>query len=72
MAKRFHADLDAAKPFGSLPVVHCMKSASFGSTMTIEFGGEQTPDLKCGDGGNGAMRDLIRDANEIVALVQAN
>jgi len=70
--ERFHADLEAAKPFASLPVVHCMKSASFGSTLTVAFGEEKTPDLKCGDGGNGAMRNLIRDVNEIVALVHAN
>jgi hypothetical protein len=45
-----------------------MKSASFGSALTVVFGSEQTPDLSCGDGGNAAMRNLIRDVNEIVAL----
>jgi hypothetical protein len=68
---RFFADLATARPFASLPPLHCMKSASFGSTMTVAFGGEQTPDLSCEDGGNAAIRDLIRDANEIVALLQA-
>lgn len=68
---RFFADLATAKPLTSLPPAHCMKSVSFGSTLTITFGAEQTPDLSCGDGGNPAMRDLIRDANEIVALLQA-
>jgi hypothetical protein len=38
----------------------------------VAFGGEQTPDLRCGDGGNAAMRNLIRDTNEIVALIRAN
>lgn len=70
--ERFHADLNAAKPLASLPEVHCMKSASFGSTLTVAFGGEQTPDLRCGDGGNVAMRNLIRDANEIIALFPTN
>jgi hypothetical protein len=70
--KRFHADLEAAKPLASLPEVHCAKSASFGSTLTIAFGREQTPDLRCGDGGNASMRDLIRDVNEIVAVFHAN
>jgi hypothetical protein len=65
--ERFHADLNAAKPLTSLAVVHCMKSVSFGSTLTIAFGGEQTPDLNCRDGGNIAIRNLIRDANEIIA-----
>ncbi|MGA2713342.1 MAG: hypothetical protein ABSG41_09555 [Bryobacteraceae bacterium] len=70
--ERFHADLKAAKPLASLPAVHCMKSVSFGSTVTVAFGGEQTPDLSCGNGGNAAMRNLIRDASEIVALFHAN
>lgn len=68
LIERFYADLKAAKPFASLPAVHCMKSASFGSTLTIAFGGEQTPDLSCGDGGNAVVANLIRDANEIIAL----
>jgi len=71
LLKNFRADLDAAKPLASLPEVHCMKSASFGSRLTVESGAEQTPDLSCGDGGNGAMRNLIRDVNEITALFAA-
>jgi hypothetical protein len=68
VVQRFYADLEAARPLGSLPEVHCMKSASFGSVLTVVLGNEQTPDLSCGDGGNAAMRNLIRDVNEIVAL----
>jgi hypothetical protein len=68
LIERFYSHLDGAKPLASLPAVHCMKSASFGSSMTVAFGGEQTPDLTCGDGGRAAMGDLIRDVNEIVAL----
>jgi hypothetical protein len=69
--KSFGADLDAAKPLASLPEVHCMKSASFGSRLTVESGAEETPDLSCGDGGSNAMRNLIRDVNEITALFAA-
>src|SRR5580704_4583829 len=68
LVERFQTDLRAAKPLDSLPAVHCMKSASFGSRLTIASGGEETPDLRCGDGGNAAMRNLVRDTNEIVAL----
>ncbi len=68
---RFFADLETAKPLSALPPVHCMKSVSFGTTLTVALGTEQTPDLSCGDGGNPALRDLIRDANEIVAQLQA-
>jgi hypothetical protein len=69
---RFYDDLKTAKPLASLPAVHCMKSVSFGSILTVAFAGEQTPDLSCGDGGNAAMGRLIRDVNEIVELVRAN
>jgi hypothetical protein len=70
VVKRFYGDLKAAGSLASLPRVHTMKSASFGSSLTVEFGNEQTPDLNSGDGGNAAVRDLIRDVNEIVALFQ--
>jgi hypothetical protein len=68
LVKRFRADLEAAQPLAALPEVRCMKSVSFGSRLNIAFGGEQTPDLRCGDGGNAVLRNLIRDADEIVAL----
>jgi hypothetical protein len=66
--KRLHADIEDASPLDSLPKVHCAKSASFGSTLRVASGKEETPDLSCGDGGSAAMGRLIRDANEIVTL----
>ena len=71
LTDRLYADLEAATPLASLPAPHCMKSVSFGSTLRIEFAGEQTPDLSCGDAGNPALATLIRDCNEIVALFRA-
>ena len=72
MAQRLFADLEAAKPLSSLPAPQCLKSKSFGSRLTIEFGGETTPDLSCGDGGNEHLRNIIRDVNEMIAHVRAN
>jgi hypothetical protein len=72
LVEAFYADLQAAKRLDSLPAVHCAKSVSFGSILTVAFGQDQTPDLSCGDGGNAVMRDLIRDTRQIVALIQAN
>jgi hypothetical protein len=68
MITRFYADIDAAKPLSDLPAARCMKSASFGTTLTIEIGGQKTPDLSCGDHGDGKLKALIRDATEISRL----
>jgi hypothetical protein len=68
----FYSSLKAAKPLASLPAEHCMKSASFGSKMTVSFGGEETPDLNCGDGGNAALADLIKEVGRITAIMQKN
>ncbi len=71
LAMRLFSDLEAAKPLGGLPAPHCMKSKSFGSRLTIEFGGESTPDLSCGDGGNEHLRAIIKDVNEMVAYFRS-
>ena len=68
LVRRLYANLEAAMPLSSLPAQHCMKSASFGSTLIIEWSDSRTPDLNCGDGGDPKMRALIRSAKEIEAL----
>lgn len=47
LAQKFFADLAAAQPLATLPEAPCVKSASFGSTLTVSQGGQQTPDLSC-------------------------
>jgi hypothetical protein len=69
LVQRFYAGLNAAQPLNSLPQQRCLKSASFGSTLLVQFGDQKTPDLACGDGGNAKLRTLIRDVNEIVKLM---
>lgn len=71
LAQRLYADVEAAGPLGSLPPRHCMKSASFGTRLTIQSGDQESPDLSCGDGGNEKLRRLIEDVNEIVQLFPA-
>jgi hypothetical protein len=66
----FYTSLKSAKPLASLPAEHCAKSASFGSKLTVSFGGEATPDLNCGDGGNAALADLIKEVGKITAMMQ--
>ena len=72
LAKRLYSDLSAAKPISYLPNERCMKSASFGTKLTIEFGGQETPDLSCGGGDDSKLQALVRDANEIVELFSSN
>lgn len=72
LAERLRADLAEARPLAGLPAARCMKSASFGSSLSVEAGNERTPDLNCGDGGNAELRKLIRDVREIVALFRDN
>jgi hypothetical protein len=72
LVDRFYSSLKSAKPLAALPAEHCAKSASFGSKMTVSFGGEETPDLNCGDGGNAVLADLIKEVGEITAMMQKN
>ena len=60
-----YAKLRAAMPLGRLPGGGCMKSMSFGSSTTIAFAGETTPDLTCP--GDATTRELGRIADVIVA-----
>ncbi|MBV9501037.1 MAG: hypothetical protein JO138_16830 [Acidobacteriaceae bacterium] len=68
LLQRLYSDLDAAKPLSALPEPRCMKPASFGFILTVEFNGEKTPDLSCGGDDNTPMQALIRDVKEISAL----
>lgn len=46
VAKQFFTDVKAARANPGTPS-HCMKSASFGSTTTVEWHGWNSPDLLC-------------------------
>lgn len=59
LARRFLADAQAARDArASVPA--CMKSASFGSTLTVLWHGWVSPDLSC-PGGDAAARRLRAD-----------
>jgi hypothetical protein len=64
LARQLYADLDRAGKLGELPTGHCMKSASFGTTTTIAYGGERSPDLQCAQ--NAVERSLDADAQTIL------
>lgn len=68
LAHRLYSDLEAARPFSDLPTPKCMKSASFGTRLTIQFHGDETPDLNCGSSESAKLDALIQDAKRIVAV----
>lgn len=51
-------------PLDALAHGHCMRSASFGTTTTVTFGGAASPDLSCAP--DPAARDL---AGTVAAIV---
>lgn len=71
LVKALYEDVRTARPLASLPPQHCMKSASFGTRLTIQFGDDTSPDLSCGDGGDRKMQALIRDTDAIVKSFSA-
>jgi len=66
LAARLFSDLEAAEPLAGLPSARCVESASFGSTATIAFAGQETPNLNCPDAMNSHVQALRRDMNEAI------
>ncbi|MFN2460780.1 MAG: hypothetical protein ABR591_08865 [Candidatus Velthaea sp.] len=64
LAERLYDDLARIGALDALPAGACMKSASFGSRLSVEYKGRRTPDLSCVQ--NDAERTLSADANAIV------
>jgi hypothetical protein len=71
LAKALYEDVKMAGRLSSLPAQRCMKSASFGTRLTVQFGDDTSPDLSCGDGGDTRMRALIHDTTAIVKIFSA-
>jgi hypothetical protein len=53
LVAKLYADLERAGDLTKLPIEHCMKSASFGSSTTIVYGGNTSGDLQCAADTNG-------------------
>jgi hypothetical protein len=65
MCEQFLRDLKAT-PVASLPKRHCMKSASFGSSLIIEFEGNRSPDLSCPGAADPRAEALQKHANDLL------
>jgi hypothetical protein len=68
LAKTLYDDVDAARPLSRLPTHTCMKSASFGTKMTVLYGDDPSPDLNCGEGGVPKLDALRKDALAIAKI----
>jgi hypothetical protein len=70
LAKRFFADLAAAAPLSSYPPVHCMKSASFGYRLTVQYKDQVSPDLSCPEN-DPKIRKIAADVDSVTKAVQS-
>ena len=65
LCKEFIRDLEAVGPLIDIPVVHCPKSVSFGSSLFIEYKGSRSPDISC-PSHDLRMGELSKHANQIL------
>jgi hypothetical protein len=54
----------AATPLDTMARSGCMKSASFGTSTTVSYGGTTSPDVTCG--GDAVLREIARTVGVIV------
>ena len=47
LCKEFIRNLEAVGPLIDIPVVHCPKSVSFGSSLFVEYKSSRSPDISC-------------------------
>lgn len=65
--KQFMKDLEAAMPLDQLPVRHCAKSVSFGTSTFVTYKGVRSPDLSCGGQEDPRVVALQKDVEAIMA-----
>jgi hypothetical protein len=70
VSKQLMRDIKAAGTLSALPPKHCMKSASFGSSLYVEFNGDRSPDLSCSPQPDSRAAALQKDANEVLQTVR--
>jgi hypothetical protein len=67
--KQFFADLASAGNLSRYPPVHCIKSVSFGYRLTIQYKGQESPDLSCPNS-DSKISALAADAKTLTTAVQ--
>jgi hypothetical protein len=69
LCDRLLRDLKAAGALSELPQSHCMKSASFGSSLYVEYNGVRSADLSCPQRDERAAA-IKKDAGEILSAAK--
>jgi hypothetical protein len=67
---QFTKAVDAAGSLHSLPANHCMKSASFGSSLFVSRGSDRSPDLSCPEQSDGRTAAIKKHAEQILQAAQ--
>lgn len=70
LAQQLIDDAKAAGTLSALPEQHCAKSASFGSSLYVEFNGDRSPDISCSPQSDPRSAALQKDANDILQAVR--
>ncbi|WP_392534245.1 hypothetical protein [Nostoc sp. C117] len=67
LTKKFFRDVKFAEPLSNLAVRQdCAKSVSFGTSTTINLGGQQSPDISCPGDAKAQRLD-----NDVIAIAKA-
>ena len=66
LCHRLIEEIKEVGPLDNIPAGHCMKSASFGSRITVEFNGAKSPDLTCPGVSDAHLEALQKDAREVL------
>jgi hypothetical protein len=67
--KLFLHDLKAVGSLTALPVIHCAKSVSFGSSLFVEIDGDRSPDLNC-PSEDTRLEELKKQAYELLGTAR--
>ncbi len=65
LTTKFFEDIKVAMPLSKLPIQHCVKSVSFGTTTQVKFQTQTSPDLSC-PSSNSQVKNLYSDTQSIV------
>jgi hypothetical protein len=71
LQSRLLKDLEAAAPLDQINARHCMKSASFGSSLFVTYKGVRSPDLSCGGQSDPNAMAVQKDMQEVMAQARA-